>query len=116
VKTNPKAPSLHKVVEPEDIKKTGLAYPHTSHCLASGEIMISCLGDKDGNAEGNGFLLLDSEFNVKGRYYSRYLIEKWENAFWRVENFLSVPNIIHLCMCLVSDSVRYCSFKCLFWI
>ncbi|KAK9138478.1 hypothetical protein Sjap_009072 [Stephania japonica] len=68
-KGNPKAPSLHKVVEPEDIiQKTGLAYPHTSHCLASGDIMVSCLGDKDGNAEGNGFLLLDSNFNVKGRW------------------------------------------------
>nr|AGV54618.1 selenium binding protein [Phaseolus vulgaris] len=66
VKTDPKAPSLHKVVEPADIiQKTGMAYPHTSHCLASGEIMISCLGNKDGNAEGNGILLLDSEFNVK---------------------------------------------------
>lgn len=67
-KTDPRSPSLHKVVESEDIvQKTGLAYPHTSHCLASGDIMISCLGDKDGNAAGNGFLLLDSEFNVKGR-------------------------------------------------
>lgn len=66
---DPKAPSLHKVVEAADIlEKTGLAYPHTSHCLASGDIMISCLGDKDGNAKGSGFLLLDSEFNVKGRY------------------------------------------------
>lgn len=65
---DPRAPSLHKVVEPTEILgKTGLAYPHTSHCLASGEILISCLGDKDGNAEGSGFLLLDSEFNVKGR-------------------------------------------------
>ena len=68
-KTNSRSPSLHKVVEPEDIiSKTGLAYPHTTHCLASGDIMISCLGDKDGNASGNGFLLLDSEFNVKGRW------------------------------------------------
>jgi len=68
---DPRAPSLHKVVEPADIvNKTGLAYPHTSHCLASGDVMVSCLGDKDGKAEGNGFLLLDSEFNVKGRYLS----------------------------------------------
>ncbi|PSS23938.1 Selenium-binding protein [Actinidia chinensis var. chinensis] len=68
-KQTPKAPTLHKVVEPADImQKTGLAYPHTAHCLASGEIMVSCLGDKDGKAEGNGFLLLDSEFNVKGRW------------------------------------------------
>ncbi|XP_051127696.1 selenium-binding protein 3-like [Andrographis paniculata] len=64
-----RAPSLHKIVEPEDIiHKTGLAYPHTAHCLATGDIMVSCLGDKDGNAKGNGFLLLDSNFNVKGRW------------------------------------------------
>ncbi|CAO1942790.1 unnamed protein product [Urochloa humidicola] len=67
--TDPRAPSLHKVVQAEDIaEKTGLGFPHTSHCLASGDIMISCLGDKEGNAAGNGFLLLDSEFNVKGRW------------------------------------------------
>eukprot|EP01018_Ginkgo_biloba_P037550 Gb_24949 [translate_table: standard] len=66
---DPRAPVLYKVVEPETIlSKTGLAYPHTAHCLASGDILISCLGDKDGNAEGNGFLLLDSDFNVKGRW------------------------------------------------
>jgi methanethiol oxidase len=66
--TDPKAPSLHKVVQAEDIaEKTGLGFPHTSHCLASGEIMVSCLGDTEGNASGNGFLLLNSEFNVKGR-------------------------------------------------
>ncbi|KAL0358489.1 UNVERIFIED_CONTAM: Selenium-binding protein 2 [Sesamum angustifolium] len=66
---DPRAPTLHKVVEPNDIvQKTGLAYPHTAHCLASGDIMVSCLGDKDGKAEGNGFLLLDSDFNVKGRW------------------------------------------------
>ena len=63
-----RAPSLHNVFESKDIaEKTGIGFPHTSHCLASGDIMISCLGDKEGNTTGNGFLLLDSEFNVKGR-------------------------------------------------
>ncbi|CAA7405036.1 unnamed protein product [Spirodela intermedia] len=66
---DPRAPSLHKVVQPEEIEeKTGLAFPHTSHCLASSDILISCLGDKDGNAKGSGFLLLDSDFKVKGRW------------------------------------------------
>ncbi|KAK4435819.1 Selenium-binding protein 2 [Sesamum alatum] len=64
-----KTPTLHKVIEVDDvIEKTGLAYPHTAHCLASGDIMVSCLGDKQGNAQGSGFLLLDSDFNVKGRW------------------------------------------------
>jgi selenium-binding protein 1 len=30
--------------------------------------MVSCMGDKEGNAEGSGFLLLDSDFNIKGRF------------------------------------------------
>lgn len=66
---DPKAPELHKVIEPEAIfAKTNLAFPHTSHCLASGEILISCMGDKEGNAQGAGFLLLDSDFKIKGRW------------------------------------------------
>lgn len=71
--SNPKAPSIFKVVEPEEVKaKSGLMYPHTSHCLASGEIMISAMGDANGNAKG-GFILLDGDsFEVKGN---------WEGSF-----------------------------------
>ncbi len=59
---------LHKVIEPEEIAKTArLSAPHTVHCLPSGEIMISMLGDENGNAPG-GFLLLDDQFRVKGRW------------------------------------------------
>ncbi|URD98407.1 selenium-binding protein [Musa troglodytarum] len=35
--------------------------------------MVSCLGDKEGNATGSGFLLLESDFNVKGRCATRFL-------------------------------------------
>ncbi|KAB2039648.1 hypothetical protein ES319_D02G025800v1 [Gossypium barbadense] len=80
---NHKAPSLHKVVEPEHIiEKTGLAYPHTSHCLANGDIIISFLGDKDGNAQGNGFLLLDSQFNIKGRWEKPGRKAEFSYDFW----------------------------------
>lgn len=65
---NEKEPKFYKTVEPDEIaKKTNLAYPHTVHCLASGEIMASCMGDPQGNGQG-GFLLLDENFNVKGRW------------------------------------------------
>ncbi|KAL6058530.1 single stranded nucleic acid binding protein [Balamuthia mandrillaris] len=65
---NEKAPILHKVVEGTEIAdKTGLAYPHTVHCLASGELMASCMGDPSGKGVG-GFVLFDEEFNVKGRW------------------------------------------------
>lgn len=66
-----RAPKLHKVIEPEKIiEKTNLTAPHTVHCLADGHVMISMLGDAEGNGPG-GFLLLDEDFEIAGR---------WENG------------------------------------
>ncbi|XP_078447288.1 selenium-binding protein 2-like [Wolffia australiana] len=80
---DPRAPSLFKVVQPEEIEqKTGLAFPHTSHCLASGDLLISCLGDKDGNAKGSGFLLLNSDFKVKGRWEKPGHSPEFGYDFW----------------------------------
>ena len=63
-----RAPRLHKVIEPEEVKaKTNLSAPHTVHCLADGHVLISMLGDAAGNAPG-GFLLLDAEFNIAGQW------------------------------------------------
>ena len=62
-----RAPKLHKVIEPEEIvEKTNLTAPHTVHCLPD-RIMISMVGDGEGNGPG-GFLLLDEDFNVAGRW------------------------------------------------
>src|SRR5262245_18298134 len=63
---NPKQPKLHKVIEPADVvKKTKLTAPHTVHCLADGQIMISMLGNDQLDGPG-GFLLLDEKFNIAG--------------------------------------------------
>lgn len=63
-----KTPKIHKILEPSEIvDKWGLTSPHTVHCLASGEVMISFLGNRDGEPPG-GYLLLDESFNVKGRW------------------------------------------------
>ena len=44
--TDPRAPKLAHTAEPEDIQsKTGLAYLHSSHCLGSGDIMVSAMGE-----------------------------------------------------------------------
>ena len=40
------------MVEPEEVFKTGLAFPHTTHCLASGEVMISAFGTPEGHGKG----------------------------------------------------------------
>jgi len=66
---NPKSPRLHVVVKGSDIRdKTGLSWPHSSHCLPTGEIMISHMGDANENSNGN-FLLLNGEtFEINGKW------------------------------------------------
>ena len=65
---DPRQPKMHKVIEPHAvIGKTNLTAPHTVHCLPTGEIMLSMLGDRNGNAPG-GFLLLNDKFEVAGRW------------------------------------------------
>ena len=47
------------MIEPEEMKnQTGLAYPHTSHCLGSGQIMISAMGDPEGNGKGERQIII----------------------------------------------------------
>lgn len=78
----PLNPTIYKVVEPEEIKqKTGLSGPHTVHCLANGQIMISMLGDANGDAPG-GFMLLDSDFSVAGRWEQDATGMKFNYDFW----------------------------------
>ena len=76
------APKIHKVIEPETIKKkTKLSTPHTVHCLADGQVMISMLGDDQGNGPG-GFLLLDENFDVAGRWERDAGAMKYNYDFW----------------------------------
>ncbi|MBD2100697.1 selenium-binding family protein [Leptolyngbya sp. FACHB-261] len=76
------APKVHKVIEPEEIKaKTDLTAPHTVHCLADGQIMISMLGDSQGNAPG-GFLLLDENFDIAGRWEHQADAMRFNYDFW----------------------------------
>ncbi|MBP5973442.1 selenium-binding family protein [Brasilonema sp. CT11] len=77
-----KAPKLHKVIEPEEIKeKTNLTAPHTVHCLADGHVMISMLGDSEGNGPG-GFLLLDENFDIAGRWERKADGMRFNYDFW----------------------------------
>jgi selenium-binding protein 1 len=79
---DPKNPKLHKVVEGKDIaKKVNLSAPHTVHCLADGNIMISMLGDAVGQGPG-GFLLLDEKFEIKGRWEKDATGMKYNYDYW----------------------------------
>ncbi|WP_458209913.1 selenium-binding protein SBP56-related protein [Haladaptatus sp. NG-SE-30] len=60
-------PELTKVIEPEEVFEYDLSAPHTTHCIPDGKIVISMLGDAEGELPG-GFLELDEEFEIKGRW------------------------------------------------
>jgi methanethiol oxidase len=77
VATDPRRPRMETVIEPEDIvRETGLTRPHTVHCMPGDNIVISMLGDAEGNGAG-GFAVLDAKtFEIKGR---------WENGEGRPE-------------------------------
>lgn len=80
--SDPRKPRIHKVIEGEDIKKqTGLSAPHTVHCLADGNIMISMLGMADGSAPG-GFMMLDQNFEIAGNWTEDTGPMKFNYDFW----------------------------------
>ncbi len=72
----------HKVIEPGTIaRKTGLSAPHTVHCLPTGQMLISMLGNAEGDAPG-GFLLLDEKFDVAGRWEKDTAGMGYNYDFW----------------------------------
>ncbi len=78
----PGKPKLHKVIEPEVIaRRANLSVPHTVHCRGDGLVMISMLGDARGNAPG-GFLLLDQDFSVVGRWEKSVEGMHFNYDFW----------------------------------
>jgi selenium-binding protein 1 len=80
--SDPRAPKLHKTIKGSDIKKkTNLSAPHTTHCLADGNIVISMLGDAKGNGPG-GFLMLDERFNIVGHWEKNAAGMKYNYDFW----------------------------------
>jgi selenium-binding protein 1 len=72
VADDPLRPQIEKVIAPEEIvKATGYSRPHTTHCMPGDNVVISMLGDADGEPAG-GFAVLDAKtFELKGR---------WENG------------------------------------
>ena len=61
VADDPRAPRIEKVIEPEEIvRETGYTRPHTVHCMPGDNVVISMLGDADGNGAG-GFAVLDAQ-------------------------------------------------------
>ena len=69
VADDPRRPRIEKVIERDElVRATGLTRPHTVHCMPGENIVISMLGDAEGNG-ACGFAVLDARtFEVKGRW------------------------------------------------
>uniref|UniRef100_A0A6E8W491 Methanethiol oxidase n=1 Tax=Anopheles coluzzii TaxID=1518534 RepID=A0A6E8W491_ANOCL len=65
--TDPRAPKLAKVIEGDVLKGADCTAPHTTHCLPNGNIMISVMGDAEGNAKGD-FVEFDKNFELVGTW------------------------------------------------
>jgi len=79
---DPRRPKLHKVIAAEEIaRKTDLSAPHTVHCRADGRVMISMLGNARGEGPG-GFLLLNDEFEILGRWEKAGGDMEFNYDFW----------------------------------
>ncbi|XP_071034723.1 methanethiol oxidase [Parasteatoda tepidariorum] len=83
VETDPRAPRIHKVVDTEEFHEKGKAGgPHTVHCLPSGDVMISCLGDETGEAKGTFVLLEQGTFKVKGTWQDENDSVEFNYDYW----------------------------------
>ena len=83
VADDPRRPQIEKVIEPEEvIEKTGYTRPHTVHCMPGDNIVVSMLGDADGNGAG-GFAVLDAKtFELKGRWENGGEVPPLNYDFW----------------------------------
>jgi methanethiol oxidase len=82
---DPRAPRIEKVIERDElVAKTGYTRPHTVHCMPGDNILVSMLGDADGNG-ACGFALLDAKtFEVKGRWENGGDTPRLNYDFWYV--------------------------------
>jgi methanethiol oxidase len=60
-------PELVNVIDPEEIHGQDLSAPHTVHCPTGGEVLISMLGNAEGETPG-GFLLLNEDLEIEERW------------------------------------------------
>lgn len=83
VADDPRRPRIEKVIEPEEVvAKTGYTRPHTVHCMPGDNIVVSMLGDADGNGAG-GFAVLDAQtFELKGRWENGGEVPRLNYDFW----------------------------------
>lgn len=73
-------------MEPEELHKVGVTTPHTAHCLASGHVMISTMGDANGNGLGE-FVLIDAKTAKVAGLWTKGKQARFGYDFWYQPHF-----------------------------
>jgi methanethiol oxidase len=83
VADDPRRPRIEKVIEADEVvEKTGYTRPHTVHCMPGDNIVVSMLGDAEGNGAG-GFAVLDARtFELNGRWENGGEVPRLNYDFW----------------------------------
>jgi selenium-binding protein 1 len=83
VADDPRRPQIEKVIQPEELlRATGYTRPHTTHCMPGENVVVSMLGDADGNGAG-GFAVIDAKtFELKGRWENGGATPSMNYDFW----------------------------------
>jgi selenium-binding protein 1 len=83
VADDPRRPHVEKVIESEDVvRETGYTRPHTVHCMPGDNVVVSMLGDAEGNGAG-GFAVVDAKtFELKGRWENGGERPSFNYDFW----------------------------------
>ncbi|GFT54480.1 methanethiol oxidase [Nephila pilipes] len=83
VASNPRSPKIYKVIESEDLHEIGKSSsPNTVHCLPNGDILISCLGNEQGEAKGTFIVLEQGTFRLKGTWQKEGNSIEYNYDYW----------------------------------
>ncbi|XP_011179258.2 methanethiol oxidase [Zeugodacus cucurbitae] len=82
VATDPRKPSIYKTIDGDVLKQHNVTAPHTTHCLADGNIMISTLGDAAGHAKGDFILFETNNFDCVGTWTKGKEVALCGYDFW----------------------------------
>lgn len=86
VKTDPRQPILWKTIDGQVLRDHDVSFPHSTHCLADGNVMISTLGDGNDAAKGD-FILFDQQFNCVGTWTKGERKAAYGYDFWYQPKF-----------------------------
>lgn len=82
VGSEPRSPKIVKTIEGDVLPNNNCSAPHTSHCLANGQVMISVMGDKKDDARGDFIMFDGTTFECLGTWTKGDLRAKCGYDFW----------------------------------